>query len=649
MISKDLVVKAINKDSDAITNIYQDTYKSAYALAFSITKSKEDAEDMLQEAYIAAFNNIDKLKNQDRFDSWFNQIVANRCKNYLVKKKPALFSSMGNEENDGFDLSEAIEEQREEFQPEDTTETNEIKEIVSSILDELPEDQKLCMIMFYGQDMKIKEISHALSIPENTVKSRLMYGRKKMLELVKEKESKGYVFRTAIPVSIFAVIPVMLASKSIAAPSSGALLSALGVKAVASGIGSATSASIAAKTSIPLIAKIAIGVVGVAIIGAGVFGSVKLFGNRDKSETNNASAIESTVEESTEESLENNLQGFSVVPGFPEDSVFLEGNAGGSMTKINLHKDGKFDGEYINTENGTVGDDFPNGTIYKCDFTGEFNNLEKVDEYTYSMKLTELKYDDVGQETINDGIRYITTNPEAFRNKFVVNEIEKFERAENFSLFLPGRKDDDLENSLAEGFPDYAVNIDNGTFKKYMIFNNEAHYIFWDYTDESQNSSNNSEDKVSTQFFTSVETSSFKTEKYEGETLLHKGRNVLLNDGKTCWADGNEDTPGIGEYIILKTDVQRTINGLEILPGYSKNESVYKTNYVPTKIKIELSDGFEDVFDLEKPAIENYNKVQNIDFEKSHKVNSVKITILDVEKIEDSGSNDTCISYINGY
>ena len=83
------------QDVDIWKEIYQKTYRKAYAVAFQIMKNKEDAQDVLQEAYISAFKNMNSLKDKEKVGAWINQIVANRCKDWLRKKNPALFSDMG--------------------------------------------------------------------------------------------------------------------------------------------------------------------------------------------------------------------------------------------------------------------------------------------------------------------------------------------------------------------------------------------------------------------------------------------------------------------------------------------------------------------------------------------------------------------------
>ena len=71
------------------------------------------------------------------------------------------------------------------------------------ILDQLPEDQRLVIGMFYYEEMSVKDIAFTLGVSDNTVKSRLSYGRKKVKELVLDLEKKGTKLYTVAPFTFF--------------------------------------------------------------------------------------------------------------------------------------------------------------------------------------------------------------------------------------------------------------------------------------------------------------------------------------------------------------------------------------------------------------------------------------------------------------
>lgn len=185
-VGKNAEVQEINEWQE----IYQKTYKKAYAVAFQIMKNKEDAQDVLQEAYISAFKNMNSLKDKEKAGAWINQIVANRCKDWLRKKNPALFTDMGSEDNDT-DYEESLLNENQEFMPEESIDYEDTKRIMQDILSALPEEQRLCILMYYYEELSVGEIAEALECSTGTVKSRLNYARKFIKTKVEELEKQG--------------------------------------------------------------------------------------------------------------------------------------------------------------------------------------------------------------------------------------------------------------------------------------------------------------------------------------------------------------------------------------------------------------------------------------------------------------------------
>lgn len=71
---------------------------------------------------------------------------------------------------------------------------------------------------------------------------------------------------------------------------------------------------------------------------------------------------------------------------------FFASGAGGWSTVLYINKDGSFYGNYHDSDMGSMGEGYPHGTIYYCDFTGRFSAPVQVNDYTYSMQIEELTY-----------------------------------------------------------------------------------------------------------------------------------------------------------------------------------------------------------------------------------------------------------------
>lgn len=185
--------------------LYEKTYKSKYYLALQYMKNEEEAEDVLQEAYIKAFSKLDTLENPEAFQGWLGMIVANTAKNMLAKKRPLLFSDLAvDDEGEAFEYQ--IEDDHLEVQPELSYTRQETKELVHELIDSLSEEQRLCILMFHIEGIPISEIARAMDCSENTVKSRLNYGRKNLRMKAEDLQKKGYKLYSVAPLPLFLML-----------------------------------------------------------------------------------------------------------------------------------------------------------------------------------------------------------------------------------------------------------------------------------------------------------------------------------------------------------------------------------------------------------------------------------------------------------
>lgn len=109
----------------------------------------------------------------------------------------------GGEELEDIPFEESIEDVRSELNPEMAMDQQEAKRLVMEILDHLPEDQRVVIGMFYYEEMSVKDIAQTLGVSENTVKSRLSYGRRKIKEQVLDLEKRGTKLYSVAPFVFF--------------------------------------------------------------------------------------------------------------------------------------------------------------------------------------------------------------------------------------------------------------------------------------------------------------------------------------------------------------------------------------------------------------------------------------------------------------
>lgn len=198
-IRAELVRLASQGDETAISELYQQTYKGTYRIIRTLIKDDDTALDILQDTFIKAFDSLDQLQEPERFQAWVNQIGANRAKDYLKKKRPVLFTEMENEDGEMREFSDECISHL----PEAVLDREETARLLKEILDTLPEEQRAVLFMMHYEQMSIKEIAQALDCSENTVKSRLNYGRKKVKTAVEDLEKKGTKLYSLAPLPYF--------------------------------------------------------------------------------------------------------------------------------------------------------------------------------------------------------------------------------------------------------------------------------------------------------------------------------------------------------------------------------------------------------------------------------------------------------------
>lgn len=113
------------------------------------------------------------------------------------------------------------------------------------------------------------------------------------------------------------------------------------------------------------------------------------------------------TEATTQASSETESSG--VLPISEAINMTFASGAGGWSTELTLNPDGSFNGNYHDSEMGDNGDDYPNGTVYIATFTGHFGDIQKVNDYTYSMKLSDMNVEEK-EEKIEDGVRYVPSD-----------------------------------------------------------------------------------------------------------------------------------------------------------------------------------------------------------------------------------------------
>lgn len=166
-----LVTAAQGGDLDAFSHIVQRFQGMAYASAYTMLEDAHLAEDAAQEAFIEAYLNLSNLREPAAFPGWFRRIVFKQG-DRLTRGKH--LSTVPFEPTSIFDIP------LDDLDPALVVENREMRDVVRSVVDALPERERIVTLLFYGSGYTLKDIADCLEVPLSTVKKRLFDARKRL-------------------------------------------------------------------------------------------------------------------------------------------------------------------------------------------------------------------------------------------------------------------------------------------------------------------------------------------------------------------------------------------------------------------------------------------------------------------------------------
>lgn len=147
----------------------------AMTLAVRLLKNHDDAEEAAQDAFVRAFNALDKFEQKAKFSTWLYRIVYNVCLSRL-KKQERQIEFVREEDN-----AEIENEIFPSVIPSIEYDNLELLGIVKSMIQELPEKYSAILSLFYFQELSYEEIGEVTELPLGTVKTHLFRARTLLL------------------------------------------------------------------------------------------------------------------------------------------------------------------------------------------------------------------------------------------------------------------------------------------------------------------------------------------------------------------------------------------------------------------------------------------------------------------------------------
>lgn len=167
-IHAQLIEECKKGSSQAQFKLYKQYSKAMYNLAHRILNNREDAEDILQEAFVDCFRNINSFRFESTFGAWLKMILVNKCINYMRKKKIdlTLYDT----------LPPVVYEEEEEI----TYDTGRIFKGIEL----LPDGYRIILTLYLLEGYDHSEISQILGISESTSKSQYSRAKEKLRNIL---------------------------------------------------------------------------------------------------------------------------------------------------------------------------------------------------------------------------------------------------------------------------------------------------------------------------------------------------------------------------------------------------------------------------------------------------------------------------------
>jgi len=180
--------RAAEGDRDARRELFERYREAAYQAAFRVTGRREDALDVLQDAFIKAFEGLAGFQREAGFKTWLLRIVTNRSLDVLRARKVRLAVPIDAAPENGRTVPLVSDDAE---APGAELERHELAERIQAAVEKLPAEQKTVFALYATGEMTYGQIAGALGIPIGTVMSRLFHARRKLHELLADLAPEG--------------------------------------------------------------------------------------------------------------------------------------------------------------------------------------------------------------------------------------------------------------------------------------------------------------------------------------------------------------------------------------------------------------------------------------------------------------------------
>ncbi len=183
-----IIIKSVlSGDSSQFALLWNKYNKQIFANVLKLVRSIDDADDIVQDTFLKAFNALHSYNHTFPFPAWLYKIASNTCIDYFRRKRirPISIENINREGGDIYDII-----------PDKSTPidvhiiNNEMKEALLKAVELLPLRYKQCIQLRHFEELSYEEISLTMNLPLGTIKITLFRARKMLLTMLSNKDLK---------------------------------------------------------------------------------------------------------------------------------------------------------------------------------------------------------------------------------------------------------------------------------------------------------------------------------------------------------------------------------------------------------------------------------------------------------------------------
>jgi RNA polymerase sigma-70 factor (ECF subfamily) len=194
MSEKGIVKRAQAGDFEAFTELVNANKDKLYGFVRRLTADPDDANDIVQETFLKAIDNIDQFRGDSAFGTWLTSIALNQARALFARRKQVDLKPLEEYLPGGADQAHGEHEFRlfDWKDPLSQLEAAEIRSIIGEGLEELPYMYREAFVLRYVEEMSVKEVAETIGQSEAATKSRILRARVALRDFLSKRFEESY-------------------------------------------------------------------------------------------------------------------------------------------------------------------------------------------------------------------------------------------------------------------------------------------------------------------------------------------------------------------------------------------------------------------------------------------------------------------------